>query len=261
VPETRLYCTAKKNVSVARDVTVGANSDHSIGGSFADFGYSLVGHQCSPYMLFRFDQRDSLVPNVLDHVRWLPLAYSFLCSGDYEDSITAYRVIDDKSLEFFAPCKNLTPDLAFYDDYPALFPHGGLGLFDAEHDISDVGDSIRLAAIFGLEHFDDRQRDDAREMIRPIYETCDAQELYDLGIDGFLDNWSGPFPQGPPDDIPCFNPSCSISGTHEMSTFATVVGHPSSEYPFWSDSGEPDVMLVFQTCDKCGTIHVSQQCT
>ena len=259
--ETRLFSTSAKKISIVRDISVGAESDHSIGGSFSESGYSLVGQNCTPHFLFRLDQRESLVPNVLDHTRWLPMAYSFLCTGDYDDGITAYRVVDDNTLEFFSPTKSLTAETAFYDNYPTVFPRGGIGLFDADHDTTDVRDSIRLAAIFGLEHFTDRQREEALEMIRPIYDTCDAQELYDLGIDGFLDCWGAPFPQGPPNGIPCLNPNCRIFGEHEMSTFATVVGHPTDDYRFWSDSGDPEVMLIFQTCDTCKTIHVSQQCT
>ena len=69
-----------------------------------------------------------------------------------------------------------------------------------------------------------------------------------------------PFAQGRP-NMPCLNPDCShFHSCRAQRLFCIVPSQPIPKTRIWGQGG-PGVIIIFEICIACDTIHVTNQCT
>lgn len=258
---------------------------HTFGGRPADFDLTFSGIESPPHLLYRLNLEDPAFDVVLSGVRHLPLLYGF--SYAHQDGVFSYQVHSDSEIEVISEA-DWPPDPDFpYKNYPIEFPHQSIAFERRPYDPSVAEDALRLAGVFRLEHLSEAE-------LKRAIQTADDQGFFEGS--GFPDwtleeklciTYDAPFMQGRPSRT-CDNENCiaKVTGYIEPSkiTFppeTPLIGGESIEIPgrverepsmrvfaiheprptehlLWRD---PYVQLVFEFCECCHCIRVSNQCT
>jgi hypothetical protein len=193
------------------------------------------------HLLHRFDLSDPTIPIAIPGRRWLPLYYCF----DYRANDVGYQLRSDDSLVTFFPShdRNVTSEETWpYEDYPREFPRSSIQVAAWEYEPTNYQDVYAWRGIFGRGNLSDTDHAAAEQF---------AEEM----------GWEGaePFIQGEVDD-PCLNPMCpnhKIRG--RLSTIAVIPAEPITGLELWGYGGNC-TQLIYQLCNECHTIRVSNQC-
>jgi len=262
---------------------------HAFGGTLESYGLRFVNVDQPFHLLYRLDLSDPTIPVELDGIQYLPLVYGFRYATNGE-SFT-YRVLNDIEIEVVAPEELLyDPDFP-RTDYPTYF-HGFPVAFERlPYDPAVAEDALALQTIFGLDGLSKSELDRAIKIGLSDGSVCYSRD--DLPDPDWTDEdiliclGRAPFGQGPP-SASCKNPKCTadvayhveadeiempaefveLTGQRTMKmdaydvrvdTLRVIAIHkpPEDDKIMWGMSG---IQLVFQICDCCGCISVSNQC-
>lgn len=264
--------------------------EHTFGGDPATHGIRFVN--CEPmHLIYRLNQADPAVQVTVPGLNWLPLCYHFSFASLDGDLI--YRVLNDFEIELLSPTDaEYDPDFP-YPNFPRQFPASPVAFRKAKYDPAVAEDALQLAAVFGVEHLSPAEMQRATVIAD---ETC--KTISDWGSGGgvpgkHFPDWSPeelvrfvhrqPFFQGAPTKS-CKYPECTaeieyrteakIIQRYENFIEATgepliIPGHvvrrsslrvfaiyqPDDDNRVW-----PHVQLVFQVCECCHCICVTNQC-
>ena len=208
------------------------------------------------HLLHRLDLTDPAVPIVIPGIRWLPLYYCF----DYRATELGYRLISEEELVTYFPTDdpNVSEEESWpADDYPLEFPKCAIKVEAYAFDSTRLDEAYEWAGIFGIGNLSAPDQAAAKKRVT---ELMKALELSVPQTDeDFEDALCRPFIQGKPVGS-CLNPDCS-NGTESgrLTTFALIPAEPVEgihTFGRWGGGTE----LIFQICQKCHTIRVSNQC-
>lgn len=209
--------------------------------------------------LYSLDLADPALPFSPPGLKSLPLFYCF----DFRANTIGYRFSTDDSLQFFFDRSdpNLSSEEEWpYEDYPERFPRVPMSITPVPYNPQDPEDVYAWAGIFGMDHIskegEELLQKKARESAR-LWQQDAPQTREELS--DYLDM---PFSQGRPTSR-CMNPLCEYSQQdrrNQLRTIAIVPNCPTKE-TYLFGKYEDDVILIFQMCEKCQTIRVSNQCT
>ena len=259
--------------------------EHTFGGSPASFGIQFVN--CEPlHLLYRLNQADPAVAAGLPGIRWLPLCYHF-CYASFESDLI-YRVRSDTEVELISPLDAERDQDFPWKGFPASFPPSGAAFQQVSYDPTTAEDALRLAAIFGFDHLSDHQMKRAVEIADETSSIIREWDLPDWTPEDIVRcAYPEPFVQGAPSKS-CGNPNCSAEIAYQTedvtiefdetdglellrqtsvkrttrdvrrnSMHVFAVHQPDeSDNRIW-----PHVQLVFQVCEVCHCIRVTNQCT
>lgn len=209
------------------------------------------------HLLHRFDLSDPAIPISIPGTRWLPLYYCF----DFRANDLGYRLISDESLVTFFPDDD--PNVTDHEewpgeDYPLEFAHSRIAATTYRYDPANLNDAYAWAGIFGIERLSKADQAAAKRRA--------AREIEDMGFDSpetdeeIQQALCNPFLQGKPNDC-CLNPGCpNHQRKGNLSTIAFMPAEPVKGIQTFGRWGA-GVILIFQMCNKCRTIRVSNQCT
>lgn len=258
--QTLLFDVEAHGLSEVEKISSRIRSTHTVGGTLAEYGYSISGASGHVHLLYRFDQEDDLVPTLLPHCRWVPLVFGFYCcKPESGDLLTAYRVASESEIQLLSPKGQWSEEVELYSGYPPSFPLQRVRIKKLKHDPDDLHCALKYSAVFGLAHLSTDDYQNALELVRPRHAELYRQGETDLGLEQFLSENSEPFMQGCPDNS-CIWEDCKFYGKNYMKTFASIEGHPTAQMQLWSDTDDdPMNQLVFRQCLGCRTIYVTSQ--
>jgi hypothetical protein len=260
---------------------------HSFGGDPAAQGIRFVN--CEPmHLIYRLNQADPVVGTIVPGIEWLPLCYHFSYAS--WDGQLIYRVPSENEVELIAPTEAMfDPDFPL-PGFPRQFPQSPAAFSKQKYDPAVTEDSLQLAAVFGVDQLSPAKMQRA---IQIADETCGTISDNQGGV---ISDWSAedvlrnfhrqPFFQGAPTKS-CENPNCTAEIAYRRpamtispgSTFEEVTGEKSLTIPardvrrpslrvfaiHQPDDGDdrvwPHVQIVFQVCECCHCIRVTNQCT
>jgi hypothetical protein len=275
-----------------RSTTSASNTyDHTFGGDPKSYGLRFVNVDKPMHLMYRLDLSDPSLPIQLDGIKHLPLIYGFHYAA--YDGTLIYRVLNDVEIEVLAP-EELTYDPDFpYPGHPDQFPFTRVGFTRLPFDATVAEDAMSLQAIFGLDKLSDS------ELARAIKIGLSNKSYVCYSRDNVLDPTStdedivrfcgrAPFMQGAPCKS-CKNPGCTAEIAYHVEEeeiefppeFAEMLGGTTLRMdardvrvdtmrvfaiyePDADDElvwGDPFIQLVFEFCDCCHCIRVTNQCT
>jgi hypothetical protein len=208
------------------------------------------------HLLHRLDLRDPAIPIVIPHVRWLPFYYCF----DFRANDLGYRLTSDESLVTFFPADD--PHVSDHEewpgeDYPLEFPRSNIKIGAYDYDATHLEDAYRWAGVFGIGRLS--RADQAAAKKRAAKEMKDAGFKPPMTDDDLQEFLSSPFMQGKPHNS-CLNPRCSNhKRSGQLSTIALMPAEPVKGVHTFGRWGA-GVRLIFQLCNKCYTVRVSNEC-
>jgi hypothetical protein len=263
---------------------------HTFGGEPSALGIRFVNLETPLHLVYRLNLADPAVAVELPGLKWLPLCYGFSYAA--YDGTTIYRVLSDTEVELIVPDDPQYDPHFPYVNYPTCFPQHPVSFSRQPYDPTIAEDALRLAAVFGVDRLP------AAEMKRAIAIAEKKGLIAEWRADATFADWSPediircgykePFAQGAPLKS-CDNPHCTaeieyrtepmeITFTEEiadlfddrtlkieafdvrrdsMRVFALHQPDPEDTL-LWRDAY---VQLIFEICDTCGCIRVSNQCT
>lgn len=243
--------------SIATAVSGQSRYGHTFGGPHDRKGASREDcHGILIHLLHRLDLSDPAIPFAIPGVRWLPFYYCF----DFRANEFSYRLISDESLVPFFPDDD--PNVSDHeewpdDEYPLEFPVSSLQIAAHPYDPTVLEDAYNWAGIFGIGRLSEGDQAAVKKLV--------AEEMEELGLgipetdEEFHEALTGPYKQGRPDKG-CLNPSCSNHVRKEpLTTIALVPAEPIKGIHTFGRWGT-GVQLIFQMCERCYTIRVSNQC-
>lgn len=220
--------------------------DHTFGGKPEDFGLRFVNIRLPLHLIYRLDLSDPSVPIELPGIDTLPLLYPF-----HYDSNCCYRVLSNIEVELVSPDGNgyLSPPW----DAPKSFPRSDTSFTRKPYDPTVAEDALRWKGIFGWKELSRKEKDRALELV---------QQMTDLSIEDMPDDdwtyeqvihnmYESPFSQGRPLG------SCMNCEARDMSVIA-LQDEPVPRELIWPDKY---VQTIWQECESCHCISVTNQCT
>lgn len=209
-------------------------------------------------MLHRLDLTDPAIPIKIPGVRWLPIYYCF----DYRANALGYRLISEDKLEtyFVKDEPNVSSEESWPDDegYPLEFPRSDIAIGAVPYDPTQLEDAYFWSGIFGIEKLSKRNQSHVRKRI--------AKEADLFGFappeteEELRESLNNPFMQGKPNN-PCLNPKCpnhEVRG--QLSTIALMPAEPVKGVHTFGKWGA-DTRLIVELCNRCSSLHVSNECT
>jgi hypothetical protein len=284
-----------ETLSHYREGSTGPNDfGHTFGGDPIAFGIRFANSE-PLHLLYRLNQADPAANLGIPGINWLLLFYHFSYASN--DGRLIYRVLNDTEIELLAPTDaEFDPDFP-YPNYPRCFPQSAMRFVKQPYDPRVAEDALRLAGIFGVDQLSDPEM---KKAVKIVGETSSlftdwASGGGTPGVD--FPNWSPeelvryeynePFMQGTPSKE-CRNPNCTAKVKYRTEPeviqmpdeYARVFGLSSFEMEardvredsmrvfavhqpnqgdrlLWNDSY---VQLIFQICECCHSICVSNQC-
>lgn len=262
---------------------------HAFGGTLESCGLRFVNLDEPFHLVYRLDLKDPTIPVELDGVRFLPLVYGFKYATNGE-SFT-YRVLNDTEIEIVAP-EELLYDSDFpRADYPSFFDGFPVAFERLPYDPAVAEDALALQAIFGLDGLSRPELERAIEIGLSDGSVCYSRD--DLPDPDWTDEQillclgRAPFGQGAP-SASCKNPECTADVAYHVeakeieipASFVELIGQrtmktdaydvrvdslrviaihrpPKDDKIMWGMTG---IQMVFQICNCCGCICVSNQC-
>jgi hypothetical protein len=209
------------------------------------------------HLLHRLDLTDPAVPVAIPGLRWLPLYYCF----DFRANDLGYQLTSEDSLAAFFPDDD--PNVTDHEEwpgenYPLVFPKSGIKITPYDYDPTNLDEAYAWAGVFGIEKLSKADQTAAKKRI--------AEEMDGLGLNApvtereLQECLSNPFTQGKPNKT-CLNPRCvNHKRRGKLSTIALMPAEPVKGVCTFGRWGM-GVQLVFQMCNNCHTIRVSNQCT
>jgi hypothetical protein len=205
--------------------------------------------------LHRLDLSDPAIPIVIPGVRWLPLYYCF----DFRANDLGYRLLSEESLVTFFPDDdpNVASEESWPDDnYPLEFPKSSIEVARYPYDPTKLDDAYAWAGVFGIDRLSEADQKAAKKRV--------AEEMEGLGFyppeseEEHREALSWPFAQGKPVGE-CLNPGCpNHTKNGQLSTIALLPAEPVEGVHTFGWCGVA-VQLVFQLCERCYTIRVTNQ--
>jgi hypothetical protein len=260
---------------------------HSFGGDPASFGLRFVNADPPFHLVYRLDLSDPAIPVHLEGVDHLPLVYGFHYAAFNGTFI--YRVLNNLEIEIIEPAElNYDPDYP-YAGHPPSFPCSPIALQQVPYDRAVAEDALSLQGVFGLDGLS------ASEMARAVSICLSHHPYYSqykpdsswTDEDVVRNHGCAPFMQGAPSKS-CGNPDCTAEIAYrreafeiDLPEFADVVGEEPirveardvrvdsmrviaihqpepDDTLIWDD---PFIQIIFEFCDCCHCIRVSNQCT
>lgn len=267
--------------------------EHTFGGDPESFGIRFAN--CEPlHLLYRLNQADPFANLNINGVTWLPLIYHFAYASQNGD--LTYRITNDAEIEVLDPADAEFDPNYPYPNYPSVFPECRVALSKQKYDPSIAEDALSLAGIFGVDHL---PKDEMLRAVKIVGETSSLfKDWGSKGIPGIdFPEWSPedlvrreyckPFLQTRP-SRECKNPNCTarvlyrteameipvdeefieLLGTSTLTLDARDVREDSlrvfalhqpekGERLLWHDHY---MQLVYQVCECCKCIRVTNQC-
>lgn len=235
--------------------------------------------------MYRLNQADPAVANTVPDVNWLPLCYHFSFAS--LDGTLIYRVLSNSEIEIIAPLDARIDRDFPREGFPRSFPKRPIAFKEQPYDPTVREDALKLAAVFGIEQLSESEMKRAIAIAERTSGT-----ISDCGFKDWLPEdilrrcHREPFMQGAPLKT-CKNPNCTaeiVDRTEEMTIeidneiFREVTGlksltleahdvrrdsmrvfaiHQSKK---GDDAVWPEVQLIFECCDACHCIRVTNQC-
>jgi hypothetical protein len=205
--------------------------------------------------LHRLDLSDPAIPIVIPGVRWLPLSYCF----EFRANDLGYRLLSEESLVTFFPDDdpNVASEESWPDDnYPLEFQKSSIEVARYPYDPTKLDDAYAWAGVFGIDRLSEADQEAAKKRV--------AEEVEGLGFyppeseEEYSEALSWPFAQGKPVGE-CLNPGCpNHTKKGQLSTIALLPAEPVEGVHTFGRCGVA-VQLVFQLCERCYTIRVTNQ--
>ena len=259
--------------------------EHCFGGGSESFGLRFVNVDTPFHLVYRLDLSDPAIPIRLEGIDYLPLVYGFHYAAFNGTFI--YRVLNNLEIEIVDPAElNYDPDFP-YAGHPASFPSSPIALQQMPYDRTIAEDALSLQGVFGLDGLS------ASEMARAVNICLSHHPYYSqYKLDS---NWTdedvvrihgcAPFMQGSPAKS-CGNPDCTAETAYHVEEME--IEFSAEEAEFFGEKAMKidahnvrvdtmrviaihelnpndklmwDVQLIFEFCDCCHCIRVSNQCT
>jgi hypothetical protein len=179
---------------------------------------------------------------------------------DFRANDLGYRLISEEELVTYFP--NDDPNVTDHEewpgeDYPLEFPKSSIEIAEYEYDPTDLDDACRWAGVFGIGKLSKRDQAAAKKRV------VELRDGLGIGIPesdkDYEEALSSPFMQGKPTKT-CLNPGCpNHNKKGHLSPIALVPAEPVKGVHTFGRWGG-GVQLIFEICDKCDTIRVSNQC-
>lgn len=256
---------------------------HSFGGDPASFGLRFVNVDRPFHLIYRLDLSDPAISIQLEGADYLPLVYGFHYAAFNGTFI--YRVLNNLEIEVVKPAElNYDPDFP-YAGHPPSFSASPIALQQVAYDRTVAEDALALQGVFGLDGLSASELARAVSIARSRYSRTDFPDWTDDERVSILGH--APFIQGKPSKS-CDNPDCTAEIAYRMEAFeidlpefADVVGEEpirveardvrvdsmrviAFHQPEPDDTliwGDPFVQMIFEFCDCCHCIRVSNQCS
>lgn len=265
---------------------------HSFGSDLASKGIRIVNSEKPFHLLYHLNLADPAIGLSIPHVHWLPLCYGFAYASKNADFI--YRVLNDNEIKLIAPDSlDFDPDSP-YPGYPTVFPESPLTFLKQPYDPGVAEDALGLAAVFGVEQLPEGEMQRAIELVRQqglLEEWTKSGTFADWSPKDLLRSmYKEPFAQGAPLKN-CENPSCTAEIAYRSDSISYSL--PKEMFPDFDDAdlemhleardirrdsrhvfalhqpaendtqlwGDPYVQLIWDICEECHCISVTNQCT
>lgn len=273
---------------------VGASDEfgHTFGGDPADFGIRFVNVERPLHLIYRLNMADSAVAVAEEFpaLKWLPLCYGFAYATF--DGEMIYRVVNETEIELIAPTDaHYDPDFP-YPNYPRSFPQSRLTFVRQPYDPTVAEDALSLAAIFEVDRISEPEMQRAVAIVEKeglLAEWRSGDSFADWSPEDFIRRMhKEPFMQGAPLKS-CTNPDCTAEIAYRREPMEITLPEEFAELldgrtlsleaedvrrdsmrvfaihqPDRDDTlmwGHPFVQLIFEICEVCHCIRVSNQCT
>jgi hypothetical protein len=267
---------------------------HSFGGEARSHRLKFTNARRSLHLLYRLNLRDERLGIELPGIDWLPLVYCFNYAA--YDTTLIYRMVSPTEIELIAPLEAKFDRNFPYENYPASFPAHHLSFEAVPYDPTKAEDALSYAAVFPLDSLSEAEQQRALEISEKRSGTMSnwQRSVAEETTWGDVSLWKyvqlhhpEPFWQGAPRKT-CSNPNCtaevvdrfpeitvempeelqelleSDSMTFEASdirrdSMRVVALHEpeKDDTRFW---GDPSPQLIFEICECCHCIRVSNQC-
>lgn len=268
-------------LSVFREKTgVADDFGHSFGGSPESVGIRFANIRQPMHLLYRLNLADPAVAVELPGVTWLPLVYGFSVHV-YEGELI-YRVVNDSEIQLITKLDpNWEPEYP-YDGYPMAFTKTSVSFAKQKYNPTVAEDALQWSGILGVEHLPDSEIQRAVKILQNDGTT-------EWSPEEIRNEHQAPFMQGAPSKS-CENPTCTAKVIEHVEEYEQPVVDPyvrkmlgrdtytAGGYDIREDSmrvfafhqptanddiiwDDPYVQLVFEICDCCKCIRVSNQCT
>ncbi len=230
---------------------IGSVSDHAhtFGGDVDEFKISFMNAPLPLHLIYRIDLGDPLVPFSLPNCDFLPLLYCF----NYETDC-CYQVRSNTEVTLWYPGEqeHYWPPW----EAPKTFPLQTTSFSPKKYDPKNADDVIEWKGIFGWDELDAEERKRAVEMCkeRTNYSVEEYAPSDDWTYEDVIDvQYDPPFCQAKPGTT-CHNPDCK-------KYVRRVIALQDNALPaelIWPDEY---VQTIWQMCDSCHSISVTNQCT
>ena len=254
VPPTRLF----DDFQVVTVVAGKSKYDHTFGGPVAHHG-AKPGQTggLKLHLLYELNLADPLSPLKNFRYETLPLYYCF----DSRANTIAYHISKSRRFRLFLDHEDtqVTTMEEFPEEpFPKEFPRTPVKVKKAHYDPTNLEDALRFNSVFGLNKLTPEDHATAMKQSLTGYRMINGEEPESMGA--LLETYCHPFAQGRP-DTPCLNPDCShFRSCRAQSPFCIVPSQPVPKTRIWGQHGQ-GVIIIFEICIACDTIHVTNQCT
>jgi len=205
---------------------------HRIGGSSSFTGTTPAGGRLPVHHVMTLDLVDCRIPFQNSVSGELPLFYPFQYGSSF-----SYRLVDSGRIEITQqPNGQFTEDFP-YANYPAIFPESRISL----------SERIEITQFFA----DPLLKKEWQKEVK--HAASEGRMLTDIDRIAFLEGLM----QGPPSTI-CQNITCD---NQSMTLLTVLRADTVPGFDFWSDDPYgPDVLITYEYCPNCFTIHTQNQC-
>jgi hypothetical protein len=265
--------------------------NHTYGGRPDSHGLRFVNLDRPFHLIYRLDLADPTIPVRIPGVSHLPLVYGFRYAA-YEGTFV-YRMLNEMEVEILAPTElAFDPDFP-YRGHPAVFPSAQIGFSQICFDPSSAEDALLFQGIFGLDKLSESELTRAIRiaMADGSYDCYSRNQIPGRTLTDeeiVRSHGCAPFMQTAPSKS-CSNPECTAEIAYHVDAFeyeldqatAKLLGRETQKLegfdirvdtmrviglhePDPDDElmwGDPYVQMIFEFCDCCHCIRVSNQCT